>query len=81
MSAPRFFKDTTDGYEWKWDGRHMWINQNGDWYSSLFTSPDSILAEVDVIETDEFGNGLDLSTADIAAERGDREQQQEAGES
>ena len=48
---------------------------------SIFTSPAEILREIDVIEVDEFGEPLEPSAEDIAAERGDREQQTEADES
>lgn len=64
-----------DGDSWKWDGQRMSVN--GLRADSVFKSPRELLACMDVQEV-----GPPPATAeDIAAEKGDREQQREADDS
>ena len=83
MSAPRFFREVGSNSEWTWNGTVMGIrDMNRDFSGrSIFTSPADLLAEHGVYECDAAGNPTDPTAADIAAERGDRQQQQEADES
>jgi len=71
--GPRFFRDTEDGTRWEWRNGEMTIEGR----CSVFKSPAELLECPDTIETDEFGNRLELSAADIAAEKADRANQAE----
>jgi len=74
---PRFFLDTELGMTWVWRNGKMTINGQ----DSLFKSPSQLLACLEVIETDADGNPLELSAADIAAEKADKDNQAKADES
>jgi hypothetical protein len=76
-STPRFFRETSTGMEWEF--RNGKMTTDGEY--SIFHSPADILECLDIIETDANGDPLEPSTDDIAAERGDREQQREDDES
>ena len=78
MIAPRYFRDDELGASWMWNGREVLVF---DEFPSLFSTPDELLAEQGIYETDAAGNPLEPTPADVAAERGDRQQQQEADES
>jgi hypothetical protein len=74
---PRYFLETTSGMKWEWRNGTM----TTDGAKSIFRSPADIMECLDVVETDEDGNPLEPSAEDVAAEKGDREQQREADES
>lgn len=54
----RYFKSTDGRDSWHWDGSKMHLDGNGH-VDSIFTSPDELLAEVNVVETDELGEPLE----------------------
>jgi len=71
--GPRFFREVEYGDAWEWrDGQMTFCGE-----SSAFANPAALLSCPDVYETDEFGNRLELSAADIAAEKADRANQAE----
>ena len=76
----RYFKGIgeSSGATWRWDGDAMFQSQDGGEETSIFTGPAELLECLDVIETDESGEPLQPTAEDIAAERGDHEQQIEA---
>lgn len=53
----RFFKSTDGRDSWHWDGSKMHLDGNGH-VDSIFSSPDELMAELNVIETDEYSNAL-----------------------
>lgn len=65
---PRFFRETSTGMEWEFRNGKM----TTDGEDSIFKSPAEILECLDVIEVDEFGNALEPSAGDIAAEKADQ---------
>ncbi len=68
----RYFTDSRNS--WTWDGRKMRLDGNGH-VDSIFDGPDDILGCTNVHETDECGIRLAESAEDIAAAKGDHEQQ------
>ena len=50
----RFFRETSTGIEWVWNG----VKMTTDGEDSVFKSPEEILECLDVIETDRCGNAL-----------------------
>ena len=67
-SKTRFFRETTTGITWEWRNGKMTIDGEG----SIFKSPAEILECLDVVEVDEFGDVLELTASDIAAEKSDQ---------
>ena len=67
----------TDGRAmWRWDGLEMFVSYKGNaWEISTFTSPEELLAERDVVETDEHGDPIKPAAEDVAAHKGDEQQQ------
>lgn len=65
---PRFFRDTSTGMTWEFRNGKM----TTDGEDSIFKSPAEILECLDVLEVDEFGDVLELTASDIAAEKSDQ---------